>query len=259
MKPRFLIWILPTLWYLAACKPAAPVEPAAPTETPAPPATATATPVWFPPTATLTPAAPVEILPTPPPLPVLGDLYLNEDFATAEFWPLLRTARGNIAVGGNRLTLATLLPKTYLASIRNQPLLTDFYLKINLRVNLCASGDEYGVLLRALTESEFYRLSLSCDAQVRLDKINGAQAASPQPLMLSGAYPPGAPVTVELGVWVQGKVLRVYINQQYQFGVSDSAAIPAGMVGVFVRSGEAETLSVSFSEMQIYTLEGATP
>lgn len=259
MKPQFFKWILLTLWALAACKPAAPVEPAPPTATLAPLATATATPVWFPPTATLTPAAPVEILPTPPPLPVLGDLYLNEDFSTAEFWPMLRTARGNIAVGGNRFTLATLQPKTYLASIRNQPLLTDFYLQIKVRVNLCSPGDEYGLLLRALTESEFYRLSLACDNQIRLDKINGAQAAAPQPPILSGAYPPGAPVNLQIGVWVQGKTIRVYINEQYQFSVSDSAAIPAGMVGVFVRSGEVETLSVSFSEMQIYTLEGANP
>lgn len=259
MKLHFFIWILPILWLLTACRPSSPIELLPPTATGTPPVTATVTPVWFPPTATFTPAAPIQILPTPPPLPVLGKLYLDEDFATAEFWPMFRTARGNIAVGGNRLTLATLQPKTYLASIRNQPLLTDFYLQIKLNVNLCSPGDEYGVLLRALTESEFYRLSLSCDARVRLDKINGAQATSPQPPMPSGAYAPGAPVTIDLGAWVQGKTLRVYINDVYQFSVSDSAAIPAGMVGVFVRSGEAETLSVSFSEMKIYTLERANP
>jgi hypothetical protein len=245
------------LWVgLSGCL--APNTPLPPSETPLVPSvtpTLTSTIVWFPPTVTPTP------FPTQPPPtltpdlhPGLGEAILEDDFAAADPWLLSRAAVGNVALGKHELTIAIAAPKTYLFTLRQQPLLTDFYAEITASPTLCRGQDEYGLLVRVSPDQDYYRFSVSCDGQVRADRVYQGQATSPQPWMLSDAVFPGAPVVTKLAVWAVGKEMRFFVNDLYQFTVKDPL-LPSGALGVFARSAGDLAVTVSFSDLRVYAVQ----
>jgi hypothetical protein len=222
------------------------------TSTPIPPTQApTPTIVWFPPTATFTPAPTLLITPTVVVTPQPGELVLSDDFTNPTPWTLGQTATTSIALGKSELTLALDQPGAYLYSLRKKTELDDFYLEITASPSLCKGPDEYGLLLRVSPSLDFYRFSLTCDGQVRLDKYFQGKASSPQPLTLSSSLPPGAPSSSRLGVWADGKELRFYINNEYQFTISDPS-LTSGTLGVFIRSNGDNAVTVSFSDLEVY-------
>jgi len=231
---------------------------AAPTSIPLPtdtqsPSTATITPtiIWFPPTATLTPFPTPIISPTVDMRPNLGQILFEDDFSNPKAWTLNQSPSGSVALGKNELTIAIGETNAYLFSIREEPIFTDFYLEITAEPNLCKDQDEYGVLFRVSPTIDYYRLSLSCNGQVRLDRVSGGQASSPQPWLLSGAVPPGAPSSSRLGISAIGAEMNFFVNGQYQFSIHDPL-LTSGGVGVFARSTNKMAVTVNFSDLVIY-------
>jgi hypothetical protein len=252
MRALRLAPLLCVIW-LAACLPAGPAVPLpTDTPTPAPTFTPTATPtiVWFPPTSTPTPFPTFEVTPTPDYRPGLGEILLVDDFSSGDSWTLGRTSAGGAALGKNELTIALAEPGAYVASLRDGPDLRNFYLEITASPSLCRDEDEYGVLLRASSTRDFYRFSLSCDGRVRVDRLVGGAASSPQPWLISSSVPPGAPSISRLAVWAQEKEMRFFVNDEYQFTINDPM-LPSGSVGVFARSRGENAVTVNFSELVI--------
>ena len=247
----WLCWL--GVFFFSACLPDPEPLPS-PTSTSAPDtATPTSTIVWFPPTQTSTPFPTPVLLPTEDMRPGVGELVYADEFTDPEVWSLQSYDTGSVALGKNELTIAINAEDTYLYSLRGNWQLSDFYLELTASPNMCRDMDEYGLLLRVSAEYDFYRFSLSCNGQVRLDRIYGATATSPQPWMLSGAAPPGAPSTARLGVWAVGNELRFFINDRYQFTVRDPM-LTSGGVGVFARSTDNWPVTVNFSDLKIYTI-----
>jgi hypothetical protein len=189
-------------------------------------------------------------IPTPEQRPNLGEIIFSDDFSSAEPWSLARGATSSAALGKNELTLAIQEGRTYIATTRSQPLLDNFYIEITANPTLCRGLDEYGLLLRVASAGDFYRFALSCDGQVRLDRVLGGQASTPHPWELGLMVPVGAPSTARLGVWVVGKELRCFVNDHYQFTVSDPT-LGAGLIGVFARSSGEGALTVNFSDLVV--------
>jgi len=100
---------------------------------------------------------------------------------------------------------------------------------------------------------DYYRFSLSCDGQVRLDRIANGQASSPQPWQLSGEVPPGAPSSSRLGIAAVGSKMDFFVNGQYQFSIKDPL-LDSGSVGVFARSVNKMAVTVNFSNMVVYQI-----
>lgn len=250
MKNVPLICLL-TAW-LAACSVASTnISPtAAPTGTPTPVASITPTIVWFPPTATPTPFPTPIVTPTVDMRPKLGPILLEDDFSSQRGWTLTQSDSGSVAYGKDELTIAIGETNAYLFSIREEPIFTDFYLEITAEPSLCSGLDEYGVLFRVSATIDYYRFSLSCDGQVRLDRVSGGQASSPQPWLLSGAVPPGAPSSSRLGVSAIGAEMRFFVNGQYQFSVRDPL-LTSGGVGLFTRSVNKKAVTVNFSDLTV--------
>lgn len=240
---------------LVGCTPTTGQPVATPTEssTPTPSATPTATIVWFPPTPTFTPRPTQATNPTPQMLEPLGALLLSDDFEQPEAWELGSSARGNAAIGNQRLTVAVMQPRSLLFSLRKGPVLEEAYIEITASPNLCSGLDEYGLMFRVSSLGDFYRYSLSCNGQVRLDRVAGAVASSPQPWTVSGQAPPGAPGSVRLGVWIKGTEMRFFLNGEFQFSVR-TPVLAGGVIGVFARTAGDKPLSVSFSELRIYSI-----
>jgi len=222
-----------------------------PTLTQAPSATPTI--VWFPPTPTYTPF-PTPTLPEPTPdrQPGIGELLLEDNFTDSSLWEMPISSFSSVAPGKNEMTIAIQEEKAYVASLRKEPDLIDFYAEITANPTLCLGADEYGLLIRG-SASGYYRFSLSCDGQVRLDRINNGKAAALQLWMPSGEVPIGSPSVSQLGVWVKGQEIRCFINGKIQFSIQDPL-MTNGRLGIFARSTGGHSLTVNYSRLVVYSL-----
>jgi hypothetical protein len=223
---------------------------------PTPTATSTSTPtiVWFPPTATFTPYPTATSLPpTPDQRPDVGAVIFADDFSDPSLWALTNNEKGRAAFGKNELTIAIQEQKAYISAQRIEPNLSSFYAEMTAGPNLCQGTDEYGMLIRLVSAATFYRYSLSCDGRVRLDRLTGGQASSPQPWLETGVVPIGAPSTSRLGVWAVGAEMRFFVDDQFLFSIQDPL-IPSGVLGVFARSTGGHALTVSFTNLIVYQI-----
>jgi hypothetical protein len=183
--------------------------------------------------------------------PIIGDILFEDDFSSKEGWSVAQTEAGSIAYGKDELTIAIGETNTYLISMREGPTFTNFYLEVTASPSLCRGLDEYGVLFRVSPSEAYYRYTLSCNGQVRLDRVSGGGLYASQPWMLSGAVPPGAPSSVRLGVSAIGNELRFFINNQYQFTVKDPV-LPSGGLGLYARSTNQQAVTINFSNLVVY-------
>jgi hypothetical protein len=180
-------------------------------------------------------------------------MVFEDDFSSPGAWQLGQSRQGTVAMGQDELTFAIVESRAYLFSTRTEPTFGNFYAEITASPNLCAGLDEYGLLFRLGSIGDFYRYSLSCDGQVRLDRVVGGTAGSPQPWLVSASVPRGAPSSSRLGVWAVGRELRFFINDEFQFAVSDSYH-GSGLLGVFARSAGENAVTVSFSDLKVYSV-----
>lgn len=248
-------WIIIVLMLLTSCLPTQTSVPtllhsttAIPSYTP----TSTSTVVWFPATPTRTPFPTSTPLPPTPELrPGLGVMILYDEFNTADAWTLSDSAKGSVALGKNKLTIAIASQKTYLSSIRSQPLFGNFYAEITASPNLCRGTDEYGLLIRVNSAQDFYRFSITCDGHTRLDRVYHGEASSPQPFIMGIKVPVGSPSSSSLGVWALNNEMRFFINDAYQFTVRDPL-LSSGAIGIFARSTGETAVTVNFSNLMVY-------
>ena len=245
------MWLQVIVIVLTACVPTTSNVPLY-TDTPIPPtATLTPTIVWFPPTATYTPYPTFTAIPLPDERPGIGEPIFIDDFTDPSVWLLSTSSKGSVAMGKGELTIVVKEERAYLFSLRQEPVLDDFYAEITANPTLCRELDEYGLLLRVSGEADYYRFSLSCNGQVRLDRIYQGQASALQTWLLSGAVPPGAPSFSRLGAWVVGNEMRFFVNDEFQFGVSDPLILD-GKLGVFARSASDMAATVNYSDLKVW-------
>jgi hypothetical protein len=250
---RTLLWRVTTLAIILICLSACIQESTpivTPTETPSATASETPTIIWFPASPTPSPIPTKILTPTPERRLDVGEIILLDDFNEEKNWTLTAVDSGQTALGINELSIAIVEPKVLLYSVRQEPLFSDFYVEITASPSLCVGLDEYGLLLRYASPADFYRFSLSCDGQVRLDRVVGGVAASPQPWISSANVPNGAPSSARLGVWAFGDEMNFFINDEYQFSIRDSM-LNSGLLGVFARSTGDNAVSVSFSNLVV--------
>lgn len=238
---------------LSACLPEPPPEAtASPTLTPTLTPTATATIIWFPATATYTPFATQIIEPTQDMRPVVGPLLLEDDYSDKTQWTTSRSSAGNVAYGNGELTLAVSQPGGMLISLRKSPELRNFYLEIDALPSLCRGGDAYGLLIRAASTQDFYRVLANCSAQLRVERVKNGKVALLQDWLPSGQIQPGGMLRSRLGVSAAGNEMRVFVNGIYQFSFKDPV-LESGVVGVIARAAGDSPLTVSFSNLRVYS------
>jgi len=154
----------------------------------------------------------------------------------------------------NKLTIAITVPKSYLSSVRRQPVFGNFYAEITASPNLCRGADEYGLLIRVASAQDYYRFSVACNGQTRLDRVYRGQASSPQPWIMGSRVPVGSPSTSRLAVWAVGDEMRFFINDEYQFTVHDPL-LTSGALGVFARSAGESAETVNFSDLVVRNVQ----
>lgn len=240
---------------LAACLP---VNLAPLTATPIPTETTvpTETIVWFPPSATATQLSFPTYTGTPDMHPGMGRLTLEDDFSDEDVWDIATSDGGSASINRNRLTLAV-QPGYYLASMRRELPLSDFYAEITARPSLCRGEDNYGLVVRGVGSS-FYRFVLACNGMIRAERISGGTRQPLQEPVPSGDAPPGAPGEVRMGIWAVESEMRLFLNGRYQFTVVEPT-FPSGALGVFVRSTGETPVTVTFSDLAVYDVDYILP
>ena len=254
MKLFCILFLLMGLLALVSCLP---VNLAPPTETPIPTETAipTETIVWFPASATATQLSVPTHTETPDMSPGIGRLILDDDFSDDEVWDIARSEGGSASIHKHRLTLAV-QPGYYLASMRRELPLSDFYAEITARPSLCRGDDNYGLVVRGVGSS-FYRFVLACNGMIRAERISGGTRQPLQEPVPSGDAP-GAPGEVRMGIWAVGSEMRLFLNGRYQFTVVEPT-FPSGALGVFVRSTGETPVTITFSDLAVYEVDYTLP
>ena len=248
--------ILPILTLaLSACAGLFPTPVA--TASPLPTDTTTPTTVWFPATVTPTPFPTRVLLPTEEQLIGLDELLLSDQFKESTLWTTGVDESASAVIESGRIIL-TAGPKSSILSLRTEPVLTDFYAEINVRLSLCRGTDAYGLLLRATSARDYYRLAVNCNGQARAERVRNGQVIALQDWLPSGDAPLGPPGEVKLGAWAAGSELRFFLNDHHLFSVFDPV-FPNGTLGVYIVSGGTTEMAVSFSDLSISLVSYASP
>lgn len=250
-----VVWV--ALWGLSACSGIRTPYPL-PSDTPTSlPATSTATIVWFPSTNTPTPYLTLERTATPDLSPWYGDVLLQDDFSSAEFWQTSIGPEGNSAVGNHALSLAVSTPKASLVSLRSEPYLSDFYLEMDVTPNLCTPEDLYGLTFWSVSEKIYYRYALNCSGMFRVDRVSLNGVVKLIDWTPSGQIPRGPQTTTRVAIWSGGGQLRFYANGVFQ-GYCIAPKVGSGGLGVFVQASGASPVSASFSNLVVYKIDPST-
>lgn len=222
-----------------------------PSDTPTP----TATIIWFPPSATPTAVAVPTFTGTPEMSTGIGRQTLSDDFSDDSLWDTAKGDGGSAAIAMDRLSLAV-QPGYYISSMRRELPLSDFYAEITAHPSLCRGEDSYGILIRGVGSS-FYRFALTCEGQVRAERIYGGTRLVIQEPVSSGDAP-RPPGEVRIGIWAVGKEMRLFLNGRFQFSVIEPT-FPTGAFGVFARSAGTEPVSVTFYDFEVYEVDYTPP
>ncbi len=254
MKPLRITILLYGLLLTVACLP---LGSTLSTATPPPTETATPTPtiIWFPPSATPTLLTVPTYTGTPEMSPGIGKVTLRDDFSDDFVWDTAVSDNGSAVINHNRLTLAV-QPDYYLSSMRRQMPLSDFYAEITASPSMCRGEDNYGIIVRGIG-SYFYRFILTCNREIRVERINGGTKLLIHEPVPSGDAP-GAPGKVQIGIWAVGSEMRLFLNGRYQFSVTDPS-FPSGAFGVYVRSTGDTPVTVIFSDLKVYDVDYSPP
>lgn len=214
--------------------------------------------MWFPPTPTNTPqpTGEVEAQVVASSVPDSGTVLFRDNFSSNTNWSPAQNNSGKVSVGGSELTITLLEPEAYVFTTRSEPVLNDFYLEVTLHPGLCSGEDEYGLLFRMTPPSAFYRLGLTCNGGIRLDRILGGTAGSPQPWIRTASVPPGALTSSKVGVLARGENIQVFVNDDFQFEVNDPM-LQSGVIGFFARSESQTAMTVTASDLVVYSAEAA--
>ena len=237
-----------------------PIGPSQPTASPLVLA-ATATPteiIWFPPTETSAApqAAPPE--PTPERRPGVGELITSDDMRTTTHWNAEVGGEAAATVSDMGLSLSAQPGEPAVVSIHRSAVFDNMYLEVTARPNLCRDRDAYGLVFRAPNDVAHYRFVVICDGTAAAERVSLGTPRVLQPPTASADAPVGAPGEVKLGVWALGPEQRFFLNDRYQFTLSDSNYVVGG-VGVFAQAGGETPVVVTFSDFSAYRLTPSEP
>lgn len=226
----------------------------APTATATPAPTETPTIVWFPPTHTPSPIPTAALTPTQDLRPGIGSLLLKEDFEDGTDWSVVADPNATVSVSSGSINLSLRSTNDYLLTTRTSPVFTDFYVEITANPSICRGDDEYGLIVRD-NNGDHYRLSLTCDGRASVQRFFGDSLTRQTEWFTNRTIPDLAPSNSRLAVWADGSQIRFFINDLYLFSVTDTQ-IFKGTVGVFVHTSGEGDVSVSFSDLQVFALDG---
>lgn len=204
------------------------------------------------PTATLLPS-PIPVA-TVDPVAGLGGEIFRDTFDINRGWQLSEDEYGATSIFGERLIITIREARSFRYTIAPTQPLTDFYLEIEVRPDLCQSDDEFGVIFRVNAQIEHYRFAVKCNGQARVTRVlqDGSRALTPvtdTPSVIAG------PMAVnKLALRAMDDQFLFWINGVEVFSLRD-VSINQGLVGAYVRTGRENLATISFDNLLIRELK----
>lgn len=133
------------------------------------------------------------------------------------------------------------------------------YIEVTVNSGTCKEKDSYGIIFRVpilAKPTQGYLFEVTCDGYYRLWEWNGK--AKPKGVAenllnwkKSADVKTGADQVNKLGVLVNGKNMKLYINGVLQ-GEANDSTYEAGFFGVFVRAAGTEKYTVKYDEIRYW-------
>jgi hypothetical protein len=203
------------------------------------------------PTATFTPEP--EPSPTPDLLAGLGDSIFEDTFDRNLGWDIGQSEIGGASLVEGWLSLAVRRSNSFYFIRSPAPTMTDFFLEVTVRSEVCSDADEYGVMFRYRAMGEHYRFALTCDGNARVTRVLEEGEIVLVPLTQTYALFPGLLVDNRIGIWASANQFRFFINDLEVFSARDQI-LPSGNVAFFVRSRQSGQTTASFDDLTVRAL-----
>ena len=131
---------------------------------------------------------------------------------------------------------------------------TGYYLSMDVTLPICSSASNvYGVIFRYADADNYDRWLLNCLGQSRVERRYNGQMLPLLDWSANSQIRPGAPQKFSLGIRVKGNSLRFFVNDSFLFEVEDRL-LSNGSIGLMVRSDGSAPITVSISNLTVYTL-----
>jgi hypothetical protein len=218
---------------------------------PTPIQSSTPTIVWFPTTATPELVAVNTTTPKNASAPVFGSLVYDDAGVMTDHWPAIQENVNLVTVSKDTLVLSVNNPRGTLLSLRQDTTLSDFYFESVMTMGLCRSEDAAGIVFRTVDAQSYYAFLVNCQGRIALERVLKGSPAMLLDWSLTNQVQPGLTTPLKIGVWAQGSTIRIYINDQLQYEVINSAYYRGGIGFIAQASGDT-AVSVNFSEIKIY-------
>jgi hypothetical protein len=217
--------------------------------------TSTPTPTisWFP--ATNTPTfLPTQLsTPTAVLLPGLGARILENAFSNMDQWDISAYIAGQGTVTSDQLTLS--IPEgsegASITALLRSFQSSDYFTRVKVRLSLCKGRDQIGFLFRTTSPQDFYRFSITCSGETRLERVVAGQPFVIRDWAPSPDAPLGAPAEVTLAVSADGQEMEFFLDERFQFSIQDGIFSQGG-VGIYLRASSDSPVTINLKELEAY-------
>lgn len=191
----------------------------------------------------------------------LGTPTWTDDLSTGKYWSLdsediiidtitLSVNNGNLTAVAAVTGKGTNWWLTYLT-------FQDAYLEATFDVGKCANDDQYGLVFRAPDyESGFaYYFHVTCDGHYDIRRWSSSGSTMLLGMPSSEKINTGSDQTNTLGVWVNGSIIRLYVNDFLIEELNDSSLSNTGHFGLFINARQTSGFTVNMDEISYWTLD----
>lgn len=132
----------------------------------------------------------------------------------------------------------------------------NLYLEGKFTTINCLGSDQYGLIVRAPSYSDGigYYFGVTCDGQYYLLRWDSENQNSIVNLTPDSKILAGSNQSNRLGILLNGKSIRLYLNGQLVREIEDEGISAKGYIGAFVSAREDPTFTVQLEELKLWTL-----
>jgi hypothetical protein len=182
-------------------------------------------------------------------------VIFSDDFSRELDWIAAELAPGGLSVSDDRLIMSVRQSNSLYMAISPTDPVTNAYLEVEVRPELCSTNDEFGLVFRVNEGFEHYRFTLTCQGEARVIGVIDGTERVLIPNSSSTAIFPGLYLSNRLGVLMENDQFRFFINGEEVFSDRD-LSLTNGRVGLLVRARQSGQTTASFDD---FTIRGLQP